>query len=64
MHLPRINKIIYGKNAFKYYAGHIWDSLPESIKPCTYLYRCFNLLLKTWECPKCQCKIYTFMLNL
>ncbi len=34
MHLPRFNKIIHVKNTFKYYARHIWNSLPESIKTC------------------------------
>ncbi len=35
MHLPRFNKITYGKNTFKYYGSHIWNALPESIKTCT-----------------------------
>ncbi len=26
MHLPRLNKITYGKNTFKYYASHILNS--------------------------------------
>ncbi len=35
MHLPRFNKITYGKNKFKYYGNHILNSLSESIKTCT-----------------------------
>ncbi len=56
MHLPRFNKITYGKNTFKYYGSHIWNSSPESIKTCTSI-DVFKSLLKTWEGRKCQCKM-------
>ncbi len=56
MHLSRFNKITYGKNTFKYYACHICNSLPESIKTCAIIY-VFKSLLMTWEGPKCQCKM-------
>ncbi len=46
MPLPRFNKITYGKNTFQYYASHIWNFLPESIKTCTSI-EVFKSLLKT-----------------
>ncbi len=61
MHLPRFNKITYGKNTFKYYASHIWNSLPEGIKTCTSI-DVFKSLLKTWE--MLVTNVYCFMLNL
>ncbi len=60
MHLPRFNKITYGNNTFKCHASHIWNYLPESIKTCTSI-DVLKSLLKTWEGPKCQCKIYTVL---
>ncbi len=60
MHLPRFNKITYGKKTFKYYVSHIWNYLPEYIKTCTSK-DVFKSLLKTMEGPKCKCKICTVL---
>ncbi len=60
MHLPRFNKITYGKNTFKYYASHIWNSLPESIKTYSSI-DVLKSLLKTCEGRKCQCKMCTIL---
>ncbi len=60
MHLPRFNKITYGKNTFKYYGSHIWNFLPESIKTCTSI-DVFKSLLKIWKCLRCQCKMCSIL---
>ncbi len=59
-YLPRFNKITYGKNTITYYASHIWNFLPESIKTCTSR-DVFKSLLKTWEASKCQYKMCTIL---
>ncbi len=56
VHLPRLNKITYGKNTSKYYGSHIWNYLPERINTCTSI-DVFKSLLKAWEGSKCQCKM-------
>ncbi len=37
MYLPSFNKIMYGKNTFKYYGSHLWNILPNDIKKCMEL---------------------------
>ncbi len=59
MQLPRFNKITYGKNTFKYYASHIWNTLPESIKTCTTI-DVFISLLKHGKIPNVSAKCVLF----
>ncbi len=49
-------KVTYGKNTFKNYGTHICNLLPNEIKTCTNSDK-FKSLLKSWEGPKCQCKV-------
>ncbi len=64
MHLPRYNKITYGKNTFKYYGNHLLNSSPESINTCTCI-DVFKLLIKTREESHMSVQnVYCFMLNL
>ncbi len=53
MHPQRFNKIIYGKNTFKYHVSHIWNSFPENIKTCTSI--------DAFKSVLCQCKMCTVL---
>ncbi len=59
MHLPRFNQITYGKNTFKYYGSHIWNSLPESIKTSTST-DVFKSLLKHGKVQNVSAKCVLF----
>ena len=51
---PKFKKISYGKNTFRYYGSHIWNSLPVKYKSSTSL-DAFKEHLKSWDGPKCKC---------
>ena len=51
---PTFKKISYGKNTFRYYGSHIWNSLPIEFKTSTSL-DIFKEHLKSWDGPKCKC---------
>ncbi len=49
----KFKNVTYGKNTFKYYGSHIWNSLPNEIKETADI-SSFEILIMTWEGPKCQ----------
>ena len=51
---PKFKKIKYGKNTFRYYGSHIWNSLPIKYKESTTL-EAFKEQLKDWDGPTCKC---------
>ena len=55
---PEFRKINYGRNSFKYFGSHIWNSLPNEIKDCTTVDN-FKELIKAWDGPNCQCAMCT-----
>ncbi len=56
MYLPSFNKLMYGKNTFKYYGSHLWNLLPTDIKKCMDL-NTFKTLIMSWDWPRCQCNL-------
>ena len=53
---PRFNTIKYGKNSFSYIGSHIWNMLPCHFQTAENI-NVFKRLVKTWEGPKCKCKL-------
>ncbi len=56
MYLLSFNKIIYGKNTFKYYGSLLWNLLPNDIKKCMDL-DTVKTLIMSWDGPRCQCNL-------
>ena len=56
LHVPKFNKIQYGKKTFSYYGSHLWNILPNDIKR-TLDINAFKMLINTWEGPACSCNI-------
>ncbi len=56
MYLPSFNKIMYGKNTFKYYGSHLWNLLPNDIKK-RIDQDTFKTLIMSCDGPRCQCNL-------
>ena len=57
LHVPKFNKIQYGKKTFSYYGSHLWNILPNDIKRTLDINAFKMLLINTWEGPACSCNI-------
>jgi len=56
LHVPKFNKIQFGKNTFSYCGSHLCNILPNDIKR-TLDINAFKMLINTWKGPACSCNI-------